>query len=82
MSDITLLENVTGQEISVIKDPFKKDCVTEINLFFRTWTGKHEWSGSIVFTNDKTTGKQDIPKCSTFEEAVAHMKTILKSINP
>jgi len=75
-------DNVTGKEISVIKDPFKKDCVTEVNIFFRIgWNGEHRWTGSVGFVNGNTAGRQDIPVSPTFEEAVANMKTILNSVN-
>lgn len=75
-----LLGNVTGKEISVIKDPFKKDCVGNVWMYYRTDFGNCYWEGWVEFKNGNTDGKQTTPKCKTFEEVVASIRQILSSI--
>jgi hypothetical protein len=75
-----LLANVTGKEISVIKDPFLKDCVTDISIRYSTSFNRCEWSGNVEFKNGNTEGKQSIPRCATIEEAITNLKIILDTI--
>lgn len=77
---LDLLNGVTGKEISVIQDPFLKDCVTDIAIYYRTTFNDPSWSGYVEFRNGKTEGKQSIPKCATIEEALNHLKIILDTI--
>jgi len=74
-----LLGNGKSQLPSVIKDPFKKDCVTHINLFMGNW-GRGIWSGSVEFQNGKTSGKQEIEKTEDFDHAVRQLRELIESV--
>lgn len=78
---MSLLGNVTGKEISVIKDPFNKDCIGDIAINYTTSFGSRYWYARIQFKNGNTSGEQRTPNCETFEEVVAQIKIILNSIN-
>ncbi len=75
-----LLAGVTGTEISVIKDPFKKACVGNIWMHYNTFLQEGYWEGWVEFKNGNTQGKQATPRCKTFEELVAAMRQILDFI--
>lgn len=82
MTDTLLLGNVTGKELSPIKDPFKKDCVKEIMIrYSQMWSSDPPyWYANIEFKNGNTEAKQRTPNCETFEEVIVHMKQILNSL--
>lgn len=76
-----LIGSITGKEISVIKDPFQKDCVGDIMIHYTTSFNTVYWYATVEFKNGNTTGKQKTPQCQTFEEVVTHLKQILNSVN-
>lgn len=78
--NIDIIGNVTGNELSVIKDPFNKDCVGDIAIHYTSTFGKPYWWARVEFKNDNTKGEQRTPNCGTFEEIVAQVKIILDSV--
>ena len=58
-------------ELTEMKDPFKKDNITNINFFYKRYDifGKevNEFSATIKFVNGNTSGEQRI-EASTFPE--------------
>ena len=58
-------------ELTEIKDPFKKDNITEINFFYRRYNifgdEVNNFSANIKFVNGNTSGEQKI-EASTFPE--------------
>lgn len=78
---MNLLGNVTGRELSVIKDPFKKECAGDISIRRTSWGQKWYWYAIIEFKNGNTKGEQKTPECETFEDVITQLKIILNSIN-
>ena len=78
----TLLGDVTGAELSVIKDPFRKDCITGVWMYFQPdiFTNAPKWAGWVEFTNGNSIGKQETPKVESFDELIIAMKQIFESI--
>ena len=67
---------------SVINDPFSKNCVTDITVYFRQHTfDKTKWSatGIIEFTNGSTSGKHKFTG-DTFDDVVLQIKSAIKSL--
>lgn len=77
---MNLLDNVTGKEISVIKDPFIKDGVRGIWIRYSTNFNNPHWNASVEFTNGNTKGEQNTPDCKTFEEVIICLKQILNEV--
>lgn len=75
-----LLGNVTGNELLVIKDPFNKDGIHEMFIHYTSWMDKKYWWAQAKFKNGNTEGLQKTPDCDTFDEVIAHVKTILNSV--
>lgn len=78
---MTLLGNITGNEISIIKDPFKKDCVGDIGIYYMSSCSVAYWWAKVEFKNGNTKGEQRTPDCKTFEDVITHLKQILNTIN-
>lgn len=64
---------------SVIKNPFSKDSITEIHLHFYTRYKPH-WSGSVVFKNGLTSGRQELRETDDFENIIAQIREIGDSL--
>lgn len=75
-----LLDGILGTELSVIKDPFLKDCLDEVSIYYRTWCGRKYWYAVVEFKNGNTKGEQKTPEVDTFEDVIYQLKTILNSI--
>lgn len=76
--DIDFINTSQANQISVIKNPFEKQHVSAVHIHWYEFTER--WCGSIEFKNGNTKGTQDIPSSKTFEEAVNHLKEIMKSV--
>ncbi len=65
---------------AIIKDPFRKEAISSINLYWSSsdWSGG--WNGSVTFTNGKTSGKQDLVGSESLDDIVAQIKAIMESI--
>lgn len=75
-----LLGESNNHTLSIIKDPFLKDCVGNIGINRSSWGGKYYWWGRVEFINGNTKGEQKTPDCETFEEVLSAVKQILNSI--
>jgi hypothetical protein len=54
---VELLNNEQENQLSVISDPFKKDCVNNIFMMMHTgYKGNTYWFGKVKFVNGKTEG--------------------------
>lgn len=78
--------NITEEQaksISVIKDPFSNEYITNINISYSNgqFTSRPYWWGRIAFTNGKTSGEQRTNNVETFEEIVVEMRQIINSLN-
>ena len=64
------MEKIFG-ELTVMKNPFKKDNITEINFFYRRYNvfgdEVNDFSATIKFVNGNTSGEQRI-EADTFPE--------------
>lgn len=77
-----LLGKETGSQLSVIKDPFNPESITDVDIHGQYAWGnkKFYWYARVKFMNGNTAGEQRTPDCSTFEEVVAAIKQIINSI--
>jgi len=77
--------NITEEQaksISVIKDPFSTECITNINIsYHNSGFSNPYWWGRVVFTNGKTSGEQRTNNVESFEDIVVEMRQILNSLN-
>lgn len=73
-------ETIKG-ELSVINDPFKSDCVTDILIRYYTGFNNPHWYAKVQFQNGNTSGEQTTPDCKTFDEVIVHLKQIMQSVN-
>ncbi len=78
--------NITDEEsrtISVIKDPFQTNCITNVGIHFSNGLGfgNPYWYGYVKFKNGNTEGEQRTNKTQTFEEIVIEIRQILNSLN-
>jgi hypothetical protein len=79
---MNLLKGFGNQNLPVtIKDPFGKDKVTDITVYFTKSFIGDNWSarGSITFKNGQTEGKQQF-KGNTFDDVVLQIKTVLNNL--
>jgi len=75
-----LLDDIS-KNISVIKDPFHSDNITEIFIhYFGKSSYKSYWWAIVKFKNGNTTGEQRTPDCPDFATVIAELKTISESI--
>ena len=78
--------NVSEEEsrsISVIKDPFQTNCITNVSINYSDGSGfaKPYWYGFVKFKNGNTEGEQRTNKTQSFEEIVVEIRQILNSLN-
>lgn len=64
---------------AIIKDPFRKDKITSIALYWYENNGK--WRGYVEFKNGNTSGKQDLDYSDNLDGIVFQIKSIVESIN-
>lgn len=70
-----------NHSIQIHSDPFHKDCVKEVVIFYRDFWGRGQWTatGHICFKNKNTTGKQEF-EASTIEEMLVKMAEFIKTL--
>lgn len=78
--------NVSEEEsrsISVIKDPFQTNCITNVSINYSDGGGfaTPYWYGFVKFKNGNTEGEQRTNKTQSFEEIVVEIRQILNSLN-
>jgi hypothetical protein len=75
---MNLLE--TESRISVLKDPFKKECLRDvlINICRRSDGTTRTW-GKIEFVNGNTVGQQKF-EAETFDALMAQMRAFIETI--
>jgi hypothetical protein len=77
--------NISEEEskiISVIKDPFQTNCITNVGIHFsNSGYSKPYWYGYVKFKNGNTQGEQTTNQTQSFEEIVVEIRQILNSIN-
>jgi hypothetical protein len=66
---------------SVLKNPFIKNCVTDIRVSYGKSMFSDDWSanGKVCFENGQTKGEQKF-KAKTFDEVVIQIKHFLKEL--
>lgn len=77
--------NISSEDarmISVIKDPFQTNCITNVAIHYSSGSGYVQpyWYGYVKFKNGNTFGEQNTSHVSSFEEIVVEMRQILNSI--
>lgn len=79
---MNLLGNQNSNAPSLLKDPFLKDCITGISIYYTTLFSK-EWSASISFKNGNTEGKFSTKKYGPdkFEACIKECKELIKSLS-
>jgi len=74
----------TVNEISILNNPFKKECVTDISINYRMHTFKKVgyWYGYIKFKNGGTSGIQEFDdyKSDEFKKLVTDIENFVKSL--
>ncbi len=71
----------TGSYVSVINDPFMKDCLEGISIFCRkTYENEFVWSAWVKFKNGDTKGEQRIEDAKSIDEVLIKIKSILQTI--
>lgn len=78
---MNLLDTNSKIAISPIKDPFKKEGVSEIWTYIKKdiFSKKWQFNGWITFKNGSTEGKQEFSEDS-FEDLIKAMKEVLDNI--
>lgn len=74
---LTLPNGNSSQLPSLIKDPFLKDHVSSVSIFWFPRTG---WFANIEFTNGNTSGKQTTQKYEDINDLFVEIRTILDQI--
>ena len=74
----------TVNEISILNNPFKKECVTDILIKFSTgsFSGEKYWYGYVEFKNGGTSGRQDFKNYQSdeFKRLVLDIENFVKSL--
>jgi hypothetical protein len=77
--------NISDEEsktISVIKDPFQTNCITNVGIHFsNNGFSNPYWYGYVKFKNGNTEGEQKTNHTQSFEEIVVEIRQILNSLN-
>lgn len=89
MTDVTFFEKTTNNsskennQVSIFKDPFTKTSIKRIDITYRQplFEDAFVWEGQVSFVNGLTSGKQETPKCSSWDELMIHMKQIYDSLS-
>lgn len=76
----TLLNGIGNEQmLSILKDPFKKACVTEVWVAARDLSDRPKFLGWVEFKNGNTTGKQDF-KGESFDDVVRQIKLFIQDL--
>lgn len=69
-------------EVSLIKDPFKQDCIESVslNICKSIFTGKFKCYAIIEFKNGNTCGKHQIDDCKDLADAFHKAKQFIESL--
>jgi hypothetical protein len=80
--DLTKIENFGNQSLpSIIKDPFNKNKIYNIEVSFSDWSMNGGWKaeGTVRFANGNTKGQQNF-KGQSFDDVVAQIKTMIENL--
>lgn len=78
----SLLSDVSsGQQLSILKDPFKSSNITDVSLYWSILTpGDKPWIRSkIQFVNGNTKGEQKI-EASSMDELITKTNEFIKTL--
>lgn len=77
-----LFNDDKSNEVSLIKDPFKQDCIIRVslNILKSTFTGKFICYAIIEFKNGDTYGKHKITDCEDLADAFHKAKQFVESL--
>jgi hypothetical protein len=74
------LEKIGNEKMpSILKNPFQKNCVTEIRVSYYEFMRKWSARGTVEFKNGLTKGEQKF-EAETFDEVVIQIKNFLKEL--
>lgn len=81
MGLLKMFELKDGQSLSILNDPFKKECVAELHIHW--YSGKYSFSngisGSVEFKNGTTSGVQKFTG-ETIADIVQKMESFINSL--
>ena len=77
-----LFNDDKSNEVSLIKDPFKQDCIIRVslNILKSTFTGEFMCYAIIEFKNGNTCGKHEIEDCKDLADAFHKAKQFIESL--
>lgn len=77
-----LFNNAKGNEMSLINDPFKQDCIERItlNMSKSIFSGKFMCYAIIEFKNSNTCGRHEINDCKDLADAFHKAKQFIESL--
>lgn len=77
-----LFNDGKGNEVSLIKDPFKQDCIERVSLTISKtiFTGRFMCYAIIEFKNGNTCGKHEITDCEDLADAFHKAKQFIESL--
>ena len=76
MKKLNIFENI---DLSITKDPFKKELIQAIHIHAYPKYGTDEWTSSIEFKNGNTEGTQKF-KVIGFENLISDMKSFTENL--
>lgn len=77
-----LFNDGKGNEVSLIKDPFKQNCIERVslNISKNIFTGRFVCYAIIEFKNGNTCGKHQIDDCKDLADAFHKAKQFIESL--
>lgn len=80
--EITTMFGSNQENLQGLKDPFQKQCITDITIKMYTgmFTKRVYFTASISFTNGLTTGTHEIKDCENLTDAFIKAKTFVESL--
>jgi len=78
------LNLLNAKPLSILKDPFRKSCVTNVRIVMNRRglydEGEPYWHASVDFRNGNTKGEQKFADRATFQEITSDVEAFLKTL--
>jgi len=81
MQDEKALIGTPGKaELSIIRDPFKTEHVSSINIHCQVFRGQGRWNAQVDFRAGLTAGMQETGTCTSFDEVLEKLRAIMNEV--
>lgn len=80
MDSTPILGQPGATELSLIRDPFKTEHVSSVNIHGQVFATRIHWNAQVTFSAGLTAGMQETGSCATLDEVLEKLRAIMNEV--